>query len=214
MTGSSTSLFLFLPPSSFPAPLPSYLVHALHVLTQATRRGEAGGAHLASERLLPRVHPLMGQMGNLTLEPFLAMSALELRIGVNLLVVLKLGHVAKALSALLAQELLLCGVDNVLVLPPQSQRLERLRALGTGVHHVLVLRAPVLLQALLGRELLATLVAVMKEVGQSFVVLLFGSLGGSSIGLIIAQKLTRVLRVKLKKFRHHVYKLRPAYKVH
>ena len=156
----------------------------------------------------------MRQMGNFTLEPFLAMSALELRIGVNLLVVLKLGHVAKALSALFAQKLLLCGVHNVLVLPPQSQRLERLRALGTGVHHVLVLRAPVLLQALLGRELLATLVAVMKEVGQSFVVLLFGSLGGSSIGLIIARKLTRVLRVKLKKFKHHLHKLRPAYKVH
>ena len=72
------------------------------------------------------MHPLMRQVGDFTLELLLAMSALELRLGVNLLVVLKLGHVAEALSALLAQELLLCGVDNVLVLPPQGQGLERL----------------------------------------------------------------------------------------
>ena len=81
----------------------------------------------------------MRQVGDFTLELLLAMSALELRLGVNLLVVLKLGHVAEALSALLAQELLLRGVDNVLVLPPQGKGLEGLRALGAGVHHILVL---------------------------------------------------------------------------
>ena len=161
-------------------------MHSLHVLTQATRRGEARGAHLASERLLPGVHPLVRQEGDFTLEPLLAMSALKLWLGVHLLVVLQLGHVPEAPSALLAQELVLCGVDNVLVFPPQGQGLEGLRALRTGVHRVLVLRAPVLLECLLGRELETTLVAVMIEVGQSLVVLLLGSLGGNSVGLILA----------------------------
>ena len=181
-----TSSFLLLPPSSLPAPLSGYLVHPLHVLTQPPRRGEAGGAHLAGEGLLPRVHPLVCQEGRLALQLLLAVSALELRLRVHLPVVLQAGHVAEALPALLAQELVLRGVGNVPVLPAQGQGLEGLGALRAGVGEVLVLGAPVLLEGLLGGELLAALVAVVEEVGQPLLVLLFGSLGGISVGLLCA----------------------------
>ena len=43
------------------------------------------------------------------------------------------------------------------------------------------------LETLLSRELLATLITVMKQVCQPLVVLLFGSLGGNSIGLDLDQ---------------------------
>ena len=43
-----------------------------------------------------------------------------------------------------------------------------------------------LLEGLLGGELLAALVAVVEEVGQPLLVLLFGSLGGNSVGLLSA----------------------------
>ena len=127
----------------------------------------------------------MRHEGNLALEPLLAMSALKLRLGVDFLVVLQPGDVPEAPPALLAQELVLLGVDNVLVFPPQRQGLERLRALRTGVGQVLVLGAPVLLEGLLGSELEAALIAVVEEVGQSLVVLLFCGLGGNSTVLTI-----------------------------
>ena len=115
------------------------------------------------------------------------MSALKLRLGVHLPVVLQPGHVAEALPALLAQELVLRGVRNVPVLPAQGKGLEGLLALWAGVGEVLVLGAPVLLEGLLGGELLAALVAVVEEVGQPLLVLLFGSLvGGISVGLLSA----------------------------
>ena len=132
------------------------------------------------------MHPLVCQEGRLTLQLLLAVSALELRLGVHLPVVLQPGHVAEALPALLAQELVLRGVRNVPVLPAQGQGLEGLGALRAGVGEVLVLGAPVLLEGLLGGELLAALVAVVEEVGQPLLVLLFGSLGGNSVGLLSA----------------------------
>ena len=56
----------------------------------------------------------MRHEGDLALEPLLAMSALKLRLGVDFLVVLQPGDVPEAPPALLAQELVLLGVDNVL----------------------------------------------------------------------------------------------------
>ena len=51
----------------------------------------------------------------------------------------------------------------------------------------LLIWLPVFLETLLGRELLTTLITVMKQVCQPLVVLLFGSLGGNTIGLDLDQ---------------------------